>query len=108
MQEAYPPPVLGSDLDGGGRVPPSEVGQYHLLRWVPPCLDLGRGYPPAWTWEGVPPPGPGKGYPLAGPGGTPHLDLGRWYPPPPRNGGQSENITFRHPSDAGGNQREVI
>ena len=32
-----PPLILGSDLDG-------------------------RGYPPAWTWEGgTPPPGPGKG-----------------------------------------------
>ena len=44
--------------------------------------------------------------------GYPHLDLAgvtpvwTWlgYPPPPRNGGQTENITSRHPSDAGGNK----
>ena len=55
----------------------------------------GGGYPPARTWEG----------------GTPHPDLERGTPPaptqkppptPPTNGGPSENITFRHPSDAGG------
>ena len=94
--------------------------------------DLVRGYPPAptiqtWlggypiqTWSG--------GYPRLGPGGVPRVppcpDLGwgtpyqdlRWGTPlprpemgypPPRNGGQRENITFRHLSDAGGN-KEVM
>ena len=41
------PPILGSDLDRG----------YHPPTWegMPPHLDLGRGYPPAWTWKGYPP-----------------------------------------------------
>ena len=76
-----PPPPLGSDLDGGTCPSPTPI--------LSPHLELGRGYiyPPAWTWEG----------------GTPMS--ARWWfpsPPPPRNGGQSENITFRQPSDAGG------
>ena len=51
------------------------------------------GCPPIWTWDGVPP----------------YLDLG-WGTPlprpemgyPPCKCGQTENITSRHPSDAGG------
>ena len=39
----------------------------------------GMGYPPTWTWDGVPPlPGPGMGYP-------PYLDLG-WGTPLPGPG----------------------
>ena len=45
------------------------------------------GYPPStWTWDGVPPlPRPEMGY-------------------PPHKCWQTENITSRHPSDAGGNK----
>ena len=46
----------------------------------------GNSAPPAvWTWDGY----------LPRP------------PPPPRKCGQSENITFRHPSDAGGKNTTV-
>ena len=47
------------------------------------------GYPPTWTWDGVPP----------------YLDL-RWGTPPPHKCGQTENITSRHPSDAGGKNQQ--
>ena len=61
----------------------------------------GTGYPPTHTWDGVPPstqtwdgvpPQTWDGVP-------PYLNLGRGTP---SKCGQSENITFRHPSDAGG------
>ena len=41
-------------------------------------------------------------------GNPPYLDL-RWgTPPPPRKCGQTENITSRHPSDAGGNNNNNV
>ena len=53
---------------------------FPLLR--PPLPGPGPGTPPpTWTWD------------------PPYLDLG---PPPPPKCGQTENITSRHPSDAGG------
>ena len=55
---------------------------YPDLRWGTPYLDLG--------W------------------GTPYPDL-RWIlPPPPRKCEQTENITFPHPSDAGGNKFDKV
>ena len=59
----------------------------------------------SWGGEGLPPSSPDQGYPPVLDGGTPG------YPPlpsagwvyPPCHGVQSENISFRHPSDAGGN-----
>ena len=55
-------------------------------------------YAPTWTWKGgillpLPQPGPGKEY----------------SPPPVKvwTDTQTENITFPHPSDAGGKYREV-
>ena len=88
----------------GQGVPPSwdltRTGGYPS---PPPHLDLGREYP-APIWEGgTPPPGSGKG--------TPPISQMVVPPPPTRNGGQSKNITFRHPSDAGGKkvcQRNVF
>ena len=73
----YPPP---------GRVPPHQG--------TPP-----RVPPPGWTWQGTPPPHQ-----------LPHGILGNvakhygiWVPPPPPHRcEQTENITFPHPSDAGG------
>ena len=49
--------------------------------------NLGRGYPLSWPGKGVPPP---------------HQP--DWGTPPPNKCGQTENITFPHPSDAGGNK----
>ena len=62
---------------------------------------LGQGYtPPSLGW-GVPHPDLGWGTPLSGPGmGYPPVQTWDGGPLPP-NGGQTENITFRHPSDAG-------
>ena len=71
-------------------------------------------------WGGAPssPDGGGVPHPVLGreyPGLHPHRDLG-WdtpcpdlgirmgVPPSPRKCGQTENITFPHPSDAGGNK----
>ena len=63
---------------------------------VPPYLDLGWGTPLPRPEMGYPPyPDLRWGTPL------PRPEMGN--PPPPRKCGQSENITSRHPSDAGGN-----
>ena len=68
----------------------------------PPDLRLGTppnlrpGTPPIWDWV-PPPPGPGPG--------TPPTWTWTWDPPP--KCGQTENITSRHPSDAGGNNIRV-
>ena len=97
----YPPTWDGVlPLDLGWGTPHLDLG------WVPPYLDLG--------W-GTPLPRPGMGYP-------PYLDL-RWgtplprpemgylptqtwdWVPPPHKCGQTENITSRHPLDAGGNYK---
>ena len=72
----------------GGGVP------HPVMGGVPLHPDLGQDTPPpTQTWHGVPP-RPGTGY-------DPHQDLG-WGTPPPRKCGQTETITFPHPSDAGG------
>ena len=72
----------------------------HQLDGVPPCLDLGwgtphqlDGYPPAWTWDGV----------------TPSVQTWDGVPPPSVEewtDKQTENSTFPHPSDAGGNYKQ--
>ena len=54
------------------------------------------GYPPAQTWDGVPPTRTWDGVPPP----PPHRLDGV---PPPPNGGQSENITSRRTTYAGGN-----
>ena len=62
------------------------------------------GVPPAQTWDGIPPHldlGMGYPLPLSGPGM-------RLPPPLPRKCGQTENITFPHHSDAGGNKFTYI
>ena len=61
---------------------------------------LGWGTPPTQTWDGVPPPRPRMGYPSP-------LRPEMGYPPHPRKCGQTETITFPHPSDAGGNNAET-
>ena len=106
----YPPPSrpgLGGYLPtiqtwpgGIPQVPPT------IQTWdgVPPHPDLGWGTP-IQTCYGVPPhPDLGRGTPTHKPGTgySPSHKPGTGYLPPPRNGGQSENITFRHPSNAGG------
>ena len=105
----------GTHLMSGGI--PSQVWEggtwgtpHHLdLAGVPTTSDLRWGTPlrPEMGY----PPRPEMGYPpRPGWGTTPTTSDLRWttpYPQPemgypsPRNGGQSENITFRHPSDAG-------
>ena len=69
----------------GGTLPPSRPGMGYPL---PPTIQTSDGVPPYLDlrWGTLPP----------------HLDLGQGTPPPHKCG-QSENITSRHPSDAGGN-----
>ena len=86
-----------SQVRGGTPSRPGQGGTLGIPQtWdgVPPYLDLGwdnplpgpgMGYPPPQTWDGVPP--------LP----RPEMDT-----PPSRKCGQTENITSRHPSDAGG------
>ena len=76
---------LVSDLDGGTKVPPDQT-------WdgVPPSGPP-KGVSPIQTWDGLPPP--------------PHPDLGMGYSPHHRKCGQTKNITFPHPSGAGGNNQ---
>ena len=69
---------------GGGRGTPSS----HGVRGGTPSLVWVGGYPMQSWW--------GRGIPL-----PPRPEMG--YPPPPQCG-QTENITFPHPSDAGGNK----
>ena len=68
--------------------------------WVLPTIQTWDGVPPHpdLRW-GTPPPRPGMGYP-------PPTDLGRGIPP--NKWGQTENITFPHPSDAGGKNMNVF
>ena len=86
--------------EGGGGVP-------HPVSWmrVPP-ISTWDGVPLIWIWDGVPHSGPGMGYPcLDLRWGIPLCpDLG-WGTHPPNRGvtWQTENSTFPHPSDAGGN-----
>ena len=59
---------------------------------------------------GYPPSESGMGYPLCldlGQG-TPPSRPGMGYPPPPHMCEQTENITFPHPSDAGGNKENLV
>ena len=99
------PPVLNWLVGGGGagytklEYPHSdlaEMGSPHpdLAGWGP---QLGHPHPDLAGWGGV------VGVP---PRWDPsHLDLA-WVPPPPRCG-QTENITFPHPSDAVGNKGSI-
>ena len=113
---------------GTGYPPSPDLGwgyPHHQQDEVPPGPDLGQGTPLIQIWDGVPPPiqtwdevppcpDLGWGTPCPDLGwftpphpdlgrGTPRLDLGWGTPPPPCGKcGQTENITFPHPSDAGG------
>ena len=73
--------------------------------WGTPTLDLRWGTPSPYLRWGTPLPSrPGWGTPppvLARV--PPYLRPEMGYPPPPRKCEQTENITFPHPSDAGGN-----
>ena len=85
-QKFFPLLRLGTPHQTWDRVPPLD------LDLGPPHLDL---VPPSYLYLDLGPPYLDLGPPLPGPGpGT---------PPPPKCG-QTENITFRHPSDAGGNK----
>ena len=83
--EGVPHPVLAREY------PPSRPGMgYPPVSWMgypPHPRDLGWGNPPI-SWMGYPPPGPGMGYP-------PPVEV--W------TDKQTENSTFPHPLDAGGN-----
>ena len=113
-QEAYRPPCSKYSLCCPNLVPPParvppQPG-YPPAR-VPPLARVppSQGTPP---WPGYP---PGQGTPPAGPGRVqpppPDCPMAFWemlqsimgygYPPPRCE--QTENITFPHPSDAGGN-----
>ena len=85
--ERYPIPGPG----GGTPFPDLDGGYTILLVGVPhPWYSLPgpeKGYP-LQTWEGVPP--------------VSQMGV------PPSNGGQSENITFCHPSDAGSNNKSLL
>ena len=102
-----------SSCKWGGGVPPSQswtggipsslgLGAPHPVPRIPPSAGWGTTHP---DLEWGTPSGLGTGYP------TPHLDLGRGplsvsrmgYPPP---SGQTENITFPHTRDAGGNKQQ--
>ena len=76
---------------------------------VPPPSRPEMGYPSPRPEMGYPSPRPGMGYPPDLRLGTLYLDLG-WgnpqSPPPPRKCGQTENISSRHPSDAGGKNKK--
>ena len=67
------------------------------------------GYPPVQDWMGYPPPISRLGTPRQGLDGVPLIQDWMGYSPYQEAStcyaGQSENITFRHPSDAGGNER---
>ena len=115
-ERGYPIPGPGVPHLRSGGVPISgpEGGVLHLrsggyLEYPPHHLDLAGVPPLGW---GTPPAKPGMGYPPARPGMgyPPYPDL-RWGRPPPPvevwTDTQSENITFPHPSDAGGNKRRV-
>ena len=102
------PPVPG--LDGTpsillmGGTPSSNGWGYPRL----PHPDFGwgtphqqNGVPPIRTWDRVPPSlDLGRGIP------SPRPDL-RWGTPPPHKCGQTEAITFPHPSHAGGNYQHA-
>ena len=90
----YPPSDLNrvSPLSDLARVPPlsdlAGVPALSDLAGVPPSFRTWLGTP-CWTWLGYPPPpvGPGRdNLPMCG---------------------QTENITFPHPSDAVGNKKRV-
>ena len=75
------------------------MGYPIILHGVPPCSDLGWGYPLSWPEIGVPPiltwdPIRKDGVPPS------QRDWIEYLPPP---NWQTENSTFPHPSDADGN-----
>ena len=95
--------------------PPPDLGRgtpHPDLEWGYPHADLGPGGHPHQEGWGYPSIGKNGVPPVRKDGGTHPLPSGRmgvphqpdWdTPPPPGNGGQSDNITFRHSSDAGSN-----
>ena len=131
----FPRSANHPDLTGGVPHPVLVVGGGTLGTHHHPDLagsTLGTCPPsrPGWGDPEVPPPSrPGTGYPAPIPGiGYPHSQTcdgvpptKTWdgvspstqtldrvpTPPPPRNGGQSENITIRHPLDADGNKNKL-
>ena len=76
---------------------------YPILTWMwysPPPCQLDGGTPSPVGWMGVPPQ-------LDGVNPPPSPISRTGLPPVGRGGGQSENITFRDPSDAGGKNVNV-
>ena len=98
------PPTIQTCPEGYLRVPP-----HPDLGWVTPPSRPGMGYPrPDLGWGTPPPTDLGQGTPLTKPGtGCPPPRSGMGYPPP-RKCEQTENITFPHPSDAGGKYESQI
>ena len=76
----------------------------------PPARVPPTGYPspPSWSWQGTPPAGPGRVPPRLSHGilGNVAKHYGIRVPPPAPRCEQTENITFPHPSDAGGKNEE--
>ena len=118
----YPPPSR-PDWGGYPRYPPTIqtwLGYPPPLGWGTPLPRPGMGYPPHHLdLFGVPPYPDLVGVPLPTPDlrwGIPHPRPEIWHPPStiqtwtgylppsPRKCEQTENITFPHPSDAGGNE----
>ena len=116
-QEAYRPPRSKYTLCCcSWGVPPSWPGTWIEGGFPPILLTRGgvshpvdsRGNPPSWPEMGVPPcPDLWWGNSLSSPEmGVPHVLTGQGTPPPRHHPGvnwQTENSTFPHPSDAGGN-----
>ena len=95
--EGVPHPVLVV----GGTLPTTTMQTWS--GGVPPTIQTwswgspGTPLPPSRPGMGYPPPRPEMGNPL-----PPTHRPGMRYPPPPQKCRQTENITFPHPSDAGG------
>ena len=109
MREGVPHPVLDGGvphpvLDGGGVGTPSSFGwgysSHPDLGWEYPRLDLGLGTPPHPDLGWVPPLSAGWGTPLSAGWGTPPPKVGQTH--------TCENVTSRHPSDAGGKKRKPL
>ena len=92
-------PTLVGGTPAGGY--PGGVAPPHQLYAVPPISWM--GYPPSAGWGT--PQSAGQGIPHQLDGVPPHHQLDR-VPPPPIH--QTENITFPHPSDAGGKKYHVV
>ena len=90
----YPPEMGYPPRHGMGY--PTEMGYPPIQGWGTPPFQGWIGYPPQPRLDRVPP------LSKAGLGTPPPIQGWIGYPPPPKCG-QTENITSRHPSDAGGN-----